>query len=93
VIKLRLDCPEFESSQGLYLSSIMYIPAPELVQLPVQWVVVAVSPDLKRPGREDDHSHPVPRLRMSGAIIPLPPICLRGVYRNKFALQLFLSAV
>jgi len=67
VTKLRLDCPEFESWQGqeLFLSSKMYVPAQELTQLPVQCVVVAVSPGSKWPGSEAYHYHPVPRLRMS----------------------------
>jgi hypothetical protein len=33
---------------------------------------VSLSPGVKRPGREGDHLHLVPRLRMCGAISPLP---------------------
>jgi len=37
---------------------------------PIQWVSGALSLDVKRPGREGVHL--VPRLRMCGAILPLP---------------------
>jgi hypothetical protein len=41
---------------------------------PIQWVPGALSPAIKRSGREADHSRPlVPRLRMSGAVPPHPP--------------------
>jgi hypothetical protein len=42
-------------------------PAPRPVEPPIQWVT-----EVKRLGREADHSLPSPRSRMSGAIPPLP---------------------
>jgi hypothetical protein len=41
-------------------------------QPPIQWVSGALSFGVKRPGREADHSHLVPRSIMRGAILPLP---------------------
>jgi hypothetical protein len=39
----------------------------------IQWVQGALLPGVKRPGREADHSpHLVPKLRVNGAISPLP---------------------
>jgi hypothetical protein len=39
----------------------------------LQWVPASLFPGVKLPGREDDNSpHPVTRLRMRGAIPPLP---------------------
>jgi hypothetical protein len=45
---------------------------------PIQWVPGALSPGVKRPGHEADHSpNLVPKLRMRGAIHPLPKyICM-----------------
>jgi hypothetical protein len=44
-----------------------------LTQPPIQWVPGALSLEVKRPGREADHSpHLVLRSRMRGAIPPLP---------------------
>jgi len=43
------------------------------IQPPIQWVPPFI-PGGKRPGREVDHHLPLPqRLRMSGAIILIPP--------------------
>jgi hypothetical protein len=40
----------------------------------IQWLGVVPSPVVERPGREANYSTPlVARLRMSGAIPPLPP--------------------
>jgi hypothetical protein len=41
-------------------------------QPPIQWIPGALSLGVKRPGREADHSHLVPRSRMRDAIPPLP---------------------
>jgi len=41
-------------------------------QPPIQWVPWALSPRVKWPGHEADHFYLVPRLRMHGAIHPLP---------------------
>jgi hypothetical protein len=37
---------------------------------PIKWVPEALSLGVKRPGREVDHSPPMPRLRMCGATTP-----------------------
>jgi hypothetical protein len=71
----------------------MYRLAAGLTQLPVQWVVGAYSPRLNRPGHEADDSYSVPRLRMSEAMPPLPSVCFHDVYRDKFAMQFFFSAI
>jgi hypothetical protein len=42
-------------------------------QPPVQWVPAALSPGVKRPGREaTTHLHLMPKSRMCGGIPPLP---------------------
>jgi hypothetical protein len=41
-------------------------------QPPTHWVPGALSLGVKPPGREADHSYPMPRSRMRGAIPPLP---------------------
>jgi hypothetical protein len=58
-------------------------PTPRPTHPPIQWVQGAISPRIKRSEHEADHSPPsstdlVQRLRMRGAIPPLP-ICLYGV--------------
>ena len=45
-------------------------------------------PDVNRPERESRHSHLVRRLKISGAIAPLPPICLRGVHKDSFTFNI-----
>ena len=49
-----------------------------------QWVPPVFFPGVNRPAREVNHSFLVPMLRMSGAILPLPPTCLNGVDRENF---------
>jgi hypothetical protein len=39
---------------------------------PIQWVPRALSLGVKEPRHEADHSHSTPRLKMCGAIPPLP---------------------
>jgi len=42
-------------------------------QPPIQWLPGAITPGVKHPGRETGHSlHPLRRLRVHGAITPLP---------------------
>jgi hypothetical protein len=75
-----LDVPRFESRQGLgiFLFTTASRPALGLTQPPIQGVPGALSLGIKRPGREADHSHLVPRSRMRG-VVPPPPIRLHGV--------------
>jgi hypothetical protein len=54
-----LDDREFESRQGLGIflfSTAVFRPALRPTQPPIQWVPVALSLRVKRPGREADHS-------------------------------------
>jgi hypothetical protein len=58
---LRTGPPGFNSRQGqwwIYLFSTASKPALGLTQLPIQWVPEALSPGVKRPGREANHSPP-----------------------------------
>jgi hypothetical protein len=58
---------------GISLSTTAPRPVLGPTKLPIQWVAVALSLGVKRPGRETDHSpHLVPRSRMRGGIPPLP---------------------
>jgi hypothetical protein len=53
--------------------SMSSIPALGSTQPPIQWAPGAVSPGLKRPGREADHSPPTSaRSRKYGSVPPLP---------------------
>jgi hypothetical protein len=45
----------------------------EPAQSPIQWLPGAVSPEVKRQGREDDHSPPSSaEVKNAGAIPPFP---------------------
>jgi hypothetical protein len=55
-----------------FFATAVYVPALGSIHLPVQWAPVVPSRGVKRPGREADHSHLVPRLGMLGAVPPLP---------------------
>jgi hypothetical protein len=75
VIELRAGRPGFDSRQGQWFFFFATVSRPSLgpTQPSVKWVLGAFSAGggvLKRPGR--DHFHLVPRLRMRGAIPPLP---------------------
>jgi hypothetical protein len=50
-------------------------------QSPIQLVLGAVSLGMKRRGREADHSHVVPKLKMVSQV-PNSPICLYAVVFN-----------
>jgi hypothetical protein len=58
VTRLRARWPEFDSrqEQGLFLFAATSRPALGLTQPPVQWVLIALFPEVKRPGREANHS-------------------------------------
>lgn len=56
-------------------------PALGFTQPPVQWVP-GLFWGVKRAGIDVDHFRPVQRLRMSGAIPILPPVCLHAVDRE-----------
>jgi hypothetical protein len=64
-----LDGPGFESRQGneTFLFSKPSRPDLEPIQPPIQWVARYFL-GLRRPGRDDDHSHLTPRLRTGTAI-------------------------
>jgi len=68
-----LDGPGFESGQGKDVFSFTKPPRPTLwpTQAPIP-CVQGLFPDVKRSRREVDHLHLVPRLRVDGAIPPLP---------------------
>jgi hypothetical protein len=55
-----IGVPGFDSRQGLgiFLFSNVYRPALGPTQAPTQWVSGALSVEVKRPGREADHSPP-----------------------------------
>jgi len=41
---------------------------------PTKWGPVVLAPRVKRPGRQSDHSSPMPRLKIRGAIPPSPNV-------------------
>jgi len=50
---------------------------------PIHWVPGALSPAVKRPGREADHSPPSSaEVKDAWSYIPIPPIRLHGVVPN-----------
>jgi hypothetical protein len=62
-------------SKRFFLYSTVSRPALEPTQPPVQWVLQALVPKIKQPGREADHSPPpAAEIKNSGAIPPLPHI-------------------
>jgi hypothetical protein len=64
------DCRQ---GQGIFLYSTAARPALEPTQPPIQWVSGALSPGVKRPGREVDHSPPSgAEVKTGGPIPPLP---------------------
>ena len=67
-IELSFSCRE---GQGTYIWSSMYSQA--VVVLPASTAYQSLFSGVKRPGRETDHSHHLGlRVRMSGALPPLP---------------------
>jgi hypothetical protein len=75
--------PGFDSQQGQEIFLYFTNSRPTLgpTQPPIQWVPRALSPEVKRRGREADHSPPSSTVKNGGAIPP-PPIRLHGVVLN-----------
>jgi hypothetical protein len=72
---LRAGRPGFDSRPGqeIFLFSTGSRPDLGPAQPPIQWVTVALSPEVKRSGREADHSPPPSAEVKNGeAIPPLP---------------------
>jgi hypothetical protein len=72
VTRLRAERPGFDSRQGygFFLFATASRSSLRTIQLPKKWLPGAFLPGVKRPEREADHFHLVPRLRMSGGITP-----------------------
>jgi hypothetical protein len=74
--RLRAGRPKGRSSSpgGVTIFLLLTSSRPVLgpTQPPIQWVPGALSPGVKQPGPEDDHSQLVPRSRIRGSIRPLP---------------------
>jgi hypothetical protein len=69
---LQAGRPVFESWQRQNFLFTASRPASRPIQPPIQWIPAALSPRLKQPGSEDDHSPPTSaELKNCGAIIPL----------------------
>jgi hypothetical protein len=71
-----LDGQLFDSRecQEIFLCSTASRPALGPNQSPIQWILGALSPGVKRPGREADHHQPLSStgVKNGGAIYPLP---------------------
>jgi hypothetical protein len=62
--------------RGIFLLSVTSIPALGLTQPPIHWLPEDVSPEVKRPEREADHSPPsIAAVKNSGAIYSLRHTC------------------
>jgi hypothetical protein len=74
----------FDSQQGqqIFLFSIASRPTPGPTQPPIQWIHGAISPEVKRHGREADHSPPSRTEVKNHAAIPSLPIHVRDVVLN-----------
>jgi hypothetical protein len=74
----RLDWGRWSSSPGMvknFLFSTSSRPGLGSTQPPIQWVLGALSPGVKRPGREADHSHPASAEdKKMWSIHPLPHV-------------------
>jgi hypothetical protein len=72
----------FDSRRGLgiFLFSSASRPALESTQPPIQWVPGALSPRVKRAGRESDHSPPsIAEVKNAWSYTSTPRIPLHGV--------------
>jgi hypothetical protein len=71
--------------ETIFLFSIASRPALGPIQPPIQWVPGAISPEVKRPGREAGHLPPSnAEVKNGGAIPPLPDMSSwRGAYLIK----------
>jgi hypothetical protein len=58
---------------GLFLKSLAYRPTLGPTQPPIQWVLGALSPVVKRPVREGDHSPPASAEVKSDRVLPPYP--------------------
>jgi hypothetical protein len=78
---LRAGRPGFNSlqGQGIVLCYTASRPALRLIQPPIQWIPGAVSPGLKRPGREANHIPP-PSAEVKNAGI-IPPLRHTSLWR------------
>jgi hypothetical protein len=78
-----LQCPQIDSWEGqeIFIFSITSRPDLGHTQPSIQWVQGAHSPEVKRPGREADHIHLVPRSRVVELYLH-SPTRLHGVLLN-----------
>jgi hypothetical protein len=60
----------FPNGQGIVLCSTRSRPALRATQLPIQWLPGTLYPEVKRPGREADHSSPSSAEVKIVAVIP-----------------------
>jgi hypothetical protein len=66
---------QFQAEVRDFFFSITFTPAPGLIQSAIQWAPGAVSPEVKRQGREAEHSPPSSvEVKNGGAIPRLPHI-------------------
>jgi hypothetical protein len=78
----ELDDPEFDSREGPGIFIFITVSRPALgpIQPPIQWLSGALSPGVKRLGREADHSPPSSaEVKNAWSYTSIPPICLNGV--------------
>jgi hypothetical protein len=70
---------------NIFLFSTAFRPALGPTQPPIQWVPMAISPGVKRPGLVAEHSPPTSTEGKIGGAIPALPIRFRGVvHRDSF---------
>jgi len=85
-VNILVGKPEGKGSDGIF-SRHLSRSAVGLTQPPIQWVQDVLPPGVKRPWREADHSHLVPRLRMREIMHPLFQCVFRawclGRHRDK----------
>jgi hypothetical protein len=68
---------DFRRGQDILLFSTAFTPPLVPTQPPFQWAPGSLSPGVKRPGREADHSSPSStELKNGGAVPPLPYMIL-----------------
>jgi hypothetical protein len=86
VTRLRAGQPGFDSRQRLRFIFLLTASRPALgpTQPTIHWVLEVLSPGLKRPGREADHSPLVLRLRIRGAVHPLRQYVFMALYLVKY---------
>jgi hypothetical protein len=73
---IEVQFPGGAVKEVLFLFTTASRPALRPTQPSVQWVPGVVTPEVKTPRREADHSHIVLRLRMRGSISQLNELCL-----------------